>query len=185
MDDPTDPPAQEPSGRRAVRVRGVALVLVVVLLLLIVGARQEITRSWGLGGDQGELLVEECWSDAGVGTEEERARCRGRFVPQDGGEPYVVDALVRAAPGERLRVGADGPGERAYRADLWGRWAAVGLPLLPVALLWILPWVSWMLRRPGRASRRDTAVFLVLGVAPAAVVALLGAVGFCVALAVT
>lgn len=187
MADPREaPPEEEASGRRTAGARGVALVLVVVLLLLLVGSRAEIARSWGLSGDPGELLVEECWNDSGAGTEdEERSRCRGLFVPRDGGEPYVVEALVRSEPGERLSVRADGPDERAYRADLWGKWAAVALPLLPLALLWAVPWVQWMLRRPGRASRREIALFLGLGVAPAAVLALLGVVGFFVALGTT
>lgn len=186
MADPAESSPQEPPRGRAAGVYTVLLVLAVILLLLLVGSREEIARSWGISGERGQLLVEECWTDPGVGPDDEsRGECRGLFVPADGGAPYAVEALVGAEPGERLTVGADGPDERAYRADLWGRWAAVALPLFPVALLWVLPWVPWMLRRPGRASRREIATFLVLGVAPATVLALLGVVGFFVALAIT
>lgn len=186
MADPAESSPQEPPRGRAAGVYTVLLVLAVILLLLLVGSREEIARSWGISGERGQLLVEECWTDPGVGTDDEsRGECRGLFVPDDGGAPYAVEALVGAEPGERLTVGADGPDERAYRADLWGRLAAVGLPLVLLGLMWGLPWAQWLLRRPGRASRRETALFLGLGVAPAGALVLLGVVGFFVGLAVT
>lgn len=181
LDDTKTPAAP---ARRSSTALGFAAVLVVVLGLLLVSGRHEITRSWGLAGEQGELVVASCTTGADPDGDGQRDReqCRGTFTPDGGGASYDVDALLAADPGDRVRVGADGPGEPAYRADLWGRWAAVGLPLLPLSLLWLLPWARWFLRRPGsRARRRETVVFLLAGLVPAAVLLLAGIGGFLVA----
>ena len=63
---------------------------------------------------------------------------------------------------------------------------AIALPLLVLAFVWLVPWGAWFLRRPGeRARRSEVALFLAAGVTPAAVLLLLGAVGFLVAVATT
>lgn len=165
---------------------GFAAVLLVVLVLATLGSWAEITRSWGLAGEQGTLTVERCETRLQPDGGEQRAVCLGTFTPDDGGGAYPVEAKLRADPGDELAVGADGPDEDAYRADLWGRWAAVALPLLPLAFLWLTPWAGWFLRRPGeRARRSETTLFLAAGVAPAAVLLLLGVAGFLVALGIT
>ena len=179
--DATGYPATKPPAERSRTALGFAGVLLVVLVLLLLGGRHEIARSWGFSGEQGVLAVEYCDADAdGVRDREE---CGGTFTPDDGGAAYEVEALLAADPGDRVRVGADGPDEAAYRSDLWGRWAAVALPLVPLALLWLVPWVRWFLRRPGVARRRETALFLTGGVLPAGLLLLAGLGGFLVALA--
>jgi hypothetical protein len=180
--DVTKPPA-EPT-RRTSMALGFAAVLVVVLGLLLVSGRHEITRSWGLTGEQGELVVASCatGADPDGDGQRDREQCRGTFTPDDGGAAYDVEALLAADPGDRVRVGADGPDETAYRSDVWGRWSAVGLPLLPLALLWLVPWFRWFMGRPGaRARRRDTVLLVLGGLVPAGVVLLAGVGGFLVA----
>ncbi len=165
---------------------GFAAVMTVVLVLLVLGSWGEITRSWGLAGEQGTFTVTSCERPLQPGGEQQRAVCVGRFEPDDGGEGFDVEARLAADPGDELAVGADGPDETAYRSDLWGRWAAVGLPLVPLAVLWLIPWGRRFLRTPGeRASRGEIALFLGAGVAPAAVLLLLGGAGFLVAVAIT
>ncbi|MDO9458346.1 hypothetical protein [Nocardioides sp.] len=163
---------------------GFAAVLLLVLVVLVLAGRHEIARSWGLTGEQGELVVDGCSRDV-VGEDEQRATCHGEFRPDDGGEPYVVEARLAAGAGDVVTVGADGPDEAAYRSDVWGRWAAVSLPLLPLAFLWLLPWARRMLRGQGRASRCEVLTFLGAGVAPFVVLLLAGVVGFLVSLATT
>jgi hypothetical protein len=180
--DATKAPA-EPARRRST-VLGFVAVLVVVLGLLLLSGRHEITRSWGLAGEQGVLVVASC--DADASGQRDRQQCRGTFTPDDGGAAYDVEALLAADPGDRVRVGADGPDESAYRSDLWGRWSAVALPLVPLALLWLVPWFRWFMSRPGaRARRHETVVFLLGGLVPAAVLLLAGIGGFLVAVLTT
>jgi hypothetical protein len=165
---------------------GFAGVLLLVLVLTVLGSWSEITRSWGLSGEQGTLTVTTCERRLQPGGEEQRATCLGSFTPDSGGAAYDVEAKLAADPGDEVAVGADGPDENAYRSDLWGRWGAVALPLLPLAFLWLIPWVRRFLRTPGeRASRGEITLFLAAGVAPAVVLLLLGGIGFLVAVATT
>lgn len=165
---------------------GVGAVLLVVLVLLLLGGRQEIARSWGLTGEQGDLRVDGCSRTYGLAMEEQRTTCRGRFRPLGHGEAtYDVEALVAADPGDLVRVGADGPDELAYRSDLWGRWAAISLPLLVLGVLWVIPWARRLLRVEGRASHAQVVQFLGLGLAPSVVLLVAGTVGFFVSLTIS
>ena len=176
----------EDGSSRSWGVWGFVGVLLLVFVLTLLGSWSEITRAWGLSGEQGTLTVTTCERRLQPGGEEQRATCLGTFTPDDGGDDYDVEAKLAADPGDEVAAGADGPDEDAYRADLWGRWAAVALPLLPLAFLWLTPWARRFLRTPGeRASRGEIVLFLAAGVAPAVALLLLGGIGFLVAVAIT
>jgi hypothetical protein len=174
----------EGTGRSGRGVVGFVVVLLVVLGLTVLGAREEIVRSFGLAGEQGTLTIESCGRPR-VGLEEQRSVCTGVFQPDDGGEPYAVEALLDADPGDTVQVGADGPDEPAYRSDVWGKLGAIALPLFPIGLLWLVPG-SWLaLRRPGALSRGQKIRFLLFSVVPSALVLSVAVVAFFVAVVTT
>lgn len=175
--------AEEQTGRSGRGALGLAAVLLAVLALLVLGAREEIGRAFGLSGEQGTLAVEQCGRP--VVVEEQRSVCTGVFTPDDGGEPYAVEALLSADPGDTIAVGADGSDEPAYRSDAWGRLAVVALPLLPLGLLWLVPGGWLVLRTPGPLSRGQKVAFLALSVVPSALLLAVGAVGFLVAVSIS
>jgi hypothetical protein len=159
-------------------------VLLVVLALLLLGSREEITRVFGLGGEQGTLTIESCGRPRVV-VDEQRSVCTGVFRPDDGGEPYAVEALLTGDPGDSVRVAADGRDEPAYRADVWGKLGAVALPLFPIGLLWLVPALWLVSRTPGAIDRGRSIRFLFFSVIPTALILSLGVVAFLVALLTT
>jgi hypothetical protein len=165
-------------------VLGFGAVLLVILALLLLGSRGEISRAFGLAGDQGTLTIETCGRPL-VATEEQRSVCTGVFRPDDGGEPYPVEALLAADPGDEVRVGADGPDETAYRSDVWGRLGAIALPLFPIGLLWLVPGLWLAFRTPGAIGRARSIRFLLFSVAPSALILCLGVVAFFVGIGTT
>ena len=94
-------------------------------------------------------------------------------------------ASLAASPGDVVRVGVDGSDDTAYRADALGRWGAVGLPLIPLALLWLVPGSRWLLSIEGQASRRQRLLYLASTVAPAAMLLVAGVGGLIVAIAIS
>jgi len=185
-----DGPSTGPAGsadddaRRGRGVLGFAAVLLVILGLVVIGERQEIGRAYGVTGEQGTLYVEACGRPR-VALEEQRSICSGTFTPDDGGAPYPVDALLAADPGDRVTVGADGPDETAYRADVWGRLGAIALPLIPIGLLWLVPGLWSVFRTPGVLDRGRRLRFLAFSVMPSALILAVAGAAFLVAVLTT
>jgi hypothetical protein len=174
----------EETGRGGRGVLGFAAVLLVVLAFLLLGSRQEITRAFGLTGEQGTLTIESCGRPR-IALEDQRSVCTGEFRPDDGGEPYVVDALLNGDPGDSVRVGADGRDEPAYRSDVWGKLGAIALPAFPIGLLWLVPGLWWVFRTPGMLDRGQKTRFLALSVAPSVLILGGAVVAFFVSVATT
>ncbi|HYG94032.1 MAG TPA: hypothetical protein VD859_10640 [Nocardioides sp.] len=168
------------SGRGAV---GFAGILLVVLVLVVLGSRGEIAQSWGVAGDPGTFTAESCGRDIVSGSgETTRAMCDGLFVPDDGGPPSEATLYYDGDPGETYDGRVDDEGF-VYRTDWASRWSAVSLALIPLGLLWLAPGVWLTLRRPGVMTRSQKVRFLVLWLAPALAIMLLGGLGLLIGIA--
>lgn len=174
----------EGEARHGRGVLAFAGILLLILGLLVLGGREEITRAYGLSGEQGTLSIESCGRPR-IGIDEQRSICSGTFEPDGGGPAYVVDALLDGDPGDTVRVGADGPDEPAYRSDLWGRLGAIALPLFPLALLWAVPGVWLAFRTPGALSRGRRTRFLLFTALPTGVLLLVAVAALLVGIATT
>ncbi len=179
---PVDDGARGGHGGRG--VLAFAGILMLVLAFLLVGGREEIVRAYGLSGEQGTLTIDSCGRPR-IGIDEQRSVCTGRFVPDGGGDAYVVDALLAGDPGDTVAVGADGPDEPAYRSDLWGRLGAIALPLFPIALLWSVPGLWLAFRTPGALDRARRTRFLLFSALPTGVLLAVAVVALAVGIATT
>jgi hypothetical protein len=177
-------PQQEPADRGGRGVLAFGAVLLVVLVFLLVGGREEIGRAYGLSGEQGTLTIESCGRPH-IALDDQRSVCTGPFEPHGGGDRYVVDALLSGHAGDTVSVGADGPDEPAYRSDLWGRLGAIALPLFPVALLWSVPGLWLAFRTPGALDRRRRTRLLLFSSLPTGLLLTLAVVALVVGIATT
>lgn len=157
--------------------------LLVVLALLLLGGRGEITQSWGLAGEPGTFEATSCRSHLQGDGSETRVICEGTFTP-DSGDPASAGTLYHNGDaGETYDVRADDG--TSYRTDWAARWSAVALPLIPLGLLLLVPGIWLALRHEGPLSRRQKHAFLWFSLVPAGAVVLLGGAGFLVALFTT
>lgn len=162
---------------------GFAGCLLFVLVLIVLGARGEITQSWGLAGEPGTFTATSCGRHIQPDGQTTRAMCDGTFAPASGEASYDALLYYDGDPGETYEGRADGG--VVYRTDWAARWSAVALPLIPMGLLLLVPGVWLALRREGPLTRGQKWAFLVFSLLPASLVVLVGGVGFLIALVTT
>lgn len=184
--EPSPPPdavaAEAGRGRTAL---GFAGALLAVLVVIVLGSRSELALTFGVSGDAGTFAAKTCGRDLQYDGTTTRAQCLGTFAPASGATPYRAELYYDGDPGRTYEVRADPDSRAAYRTDVWSRWAALALPLIPVGLMWLAVGGWWAFRRPGVLSRRDRWLFLAGFATPATAVLAAAAVGFVVALGTT
>lgn len=113
----------------------------------------DLELATGRAGTPGTLTVVSCAS-LGQG----RYDCRGRFVPDGGGEAVTVAASPDSTAGDVVPARLTPAGDRAVPAGTAGVLAALTLPFLGVGVLGFLPYV--LLYALGVRRGRRAAVIL-------------------------
>lgn len=173
-----------PAASRTKGALGIAGALLAVLVVILLGSRTELLLTHGLAGEPGRFAAQTCGRDIQYDGTTTRAQCVGTFTADDG-TTYRAELYYDGDPGETYHVRADPDSGTAYRTDLPARWGSVSLPLVPLALLWLMLGGWWVFRQPGVLDVRQRLLFLGVFGAPTAALLLAAGIGFLLAVATT